>query len=346
MPELPKVQTLARPLLEQTMRRAAAERTLYGLTVLLAVAGGWAAGASLPALVGMALVLGLTLLPATTIGLGFLRRLGTTAPFGLTVAIIATVSTFVAFYLASGLGTRVALLPWIGFTVYVIPFLVVLLGNRNPRRLGATARDYAVVVLAIGLTLPATQWPMFATREPAHFEFAPLLLLGAVFVPACTFVIIRDKSPNQFGFMMRFERLDLICAVSGAAAMLAVVVPVHLLLGAKLQPPAMATSVVVSLAYYTVVVSLTQEFIYRGLLLGLLSESFGQRRYGAILTLVATSAIFALIRGLWAPHPYLVATTFASGLVLGLLFLRTGRLAAPVVASGLAGGLLGVLLIG
>lgn len=346
MPELPRVQILARPLLGQALRRATAERTLYALTLLLAVIAGWLAGASLRALAGMVLVLGLTLLPATTVGIRVLRRLGVKAAFGPIVAVIATAVTFAVFCLVDGLGTRVALLPWIGFIVYVIPFFVVQLGNRNPRRLGAVARDYIVVALAIALTLPATQWPLFTVFEPTHFEFSPLLLLGAVFIPACIFLVVRDKPLEQFGLVMRFDQLDLMWGIGGAATMLAITVPVHIFLGAQPQTPALLTSVVVSLAYFTVVVALAQEFIYRGLLLGLLIESLSRRRYGVTIALVASAAIFALVRALWAPNLYLVAATFVSGLVLGLLFLRTGRLGAPILASGLANALVGLMFLG
>lgn len=345
MPELPRIQLrLRRPSLRWTPRSVIREPSLYGLALGLISVAGWLAGANPLAIVAMLLVFGLALLPATSAGATYLERLGRTEAFGAIVAVIATVVTFVAFILAEGLGTRVALVPWFSFMVYLLPFLIVQLGNRNPRRLNPTARDYAVVLIAIVLLSPLVQIPLFESSDPTYFAFTPFVLLGAVFIPASLLLAVRDKPPLRCGFVLRLSTVDLIWAVGGALLILLLLVPIRVGLGATLHLPAAPTAIIISLVYSTLVLALAEEYVFRGLLLGLLTESLPRRPYATVIALVGSSLVFAMVRALSLPHPYLVAGAFVSGLVLGLLYLRTGRLTAPILANGLV-GLIGATLL-
>jgi uncharacterized protein len=80
--------------------------------------------------------------------------------------------------------------------------------------------------------------------------------------------------------------------------------------------------------YMLFFVGLGEELLFRGLVQRDLSELFGWK-WG----LAVTSLMFGVMHMTWRSVPELGFTTLA-GLIFGLLYYKTGRLTAPIVAHG------------
>jgi len=78
-----------------------------------------------------------------------------------------------------------------------------------------------------------------------------------------------------------------------------------------------------------------EEMFYRAFLITQLQEVFPASKLGAGLVLFASSLIFGLVH--WVEGPLGVMNTFAMGLILGAVYLRSGRnLWITIIAHGLA----------
>jgi len=74
---------------------------------------------------------------------------------------------------------------------------------------------------------------------------------------------------------------------------------------------------------------------YRAFLITQLGDVFPQSKMGKVLALVGSSLIFGLVH--WVEGPLGIANTFAMGLLLGGVYLRSGRnLWITIIAHGLA----------
>jgi membrane protease YdiL (CAAX protease family) len=83
------------------------------------------------------------------------------------------------------------------------------------------------------------------------------------------------------------------------------------------------------MAYMFLFVGMAEEFLFRGLIQQDFAEAFGWK-WG----LFASSAIFAVMHLTWRSVPEL-GFVFIAGLVLGILYLRTKSLVAPIIAHGI-----------
>ena len=78
-----------------------------------------------------------------------------------------------------------------------------------------------------------------------------------------------------------------------------------------------------------------EEMFYRAFLITQLGDVFPQSKMGTVLVLVGSSVIFGLVH--WVEGPLGIINTFAMGLLLGGIYLRTGRnLWITIIAHGLA----------
>ena len=78
-----------------------------------------------------------------------------------------------------------------------------------------------------------------------------------------------------------------------------------------------------------------EEMFYRDFLITQLGNIFPQSKMGTVLALVGSSLIFGLVH--WVEGPLGVANTFFMGLILGAIYIRTGRnLWVTIIAHGLA----------
>ena len=78
-----------------------------------------------------------------------------------------------------------------------------------------------------------------------------------------------------------------------------------------------------------------EEMFYRAFLITQLGDIFPQSKMGKVLALVGSSFIFGLVH--WVEGPLGVANTFFMGLILGAVYLRSGRnLWITIIAHGLA----------
>ena len=78
-----------------------------------------------------------------------------------------------------------------------------------------------------------------------------------------------------------------------------------------------------------------EEMFYRAFLITQLGDVFPQSKMGKVLALVGSSLIFGLVH--WVEGPLGIANTFAMGLLLGGVYLRSGRnLWITIIAHGLA----------
>ena len=78
-----------------------------------------------------------------------------------------------------------------------------------------------------------------------------------------------------------------------------------------------------------------EEMFYRAFLITQLGDVFPQSKMGTVLVLVGSSLIFGLVH--WVEGPLGIANTFFMGLILGVVYLRSGRnLWVTVIAHGLA----------
>jgi len=78
-----------------------------------------------------------------------------------------------------------------------------------------------------------------------------------------------------------------------------------------------------------------EEMFYRAFLITKLVEVFPGSKMGTVLVLLASSTIFGLVH--WVEGPLGVMNTFAMGLILGAVYLRSGRnLWITIIAHGLA----------
>jgi len=74
---------------------------------------------------------------------------------------------------------------------------------------------------------------------------------------------------------------------------------------------------------------------YRAFLITQLGDVFPGSKIGTMLVLVVSSLIFGLVH--WVEGPLGVANTFFIGLILGAIYLRSGRnLWVTIIAHGLA----------
>ncbi len=78
-----------------------------------------------------------------------------------------------------------------------------------------------------------------------------------------------------------------------------------------------------------------EEMFYRAFLITQLGDVFPGSKIGTVLALVVSSLIFGLVH--WVEGPLGVANTFFMGLILGAIYLRSGRnLWVTIIAHGLA----------
>jgi hypothetical protein len=78
-----------------------------------------------------------------------------------------------------------------------------------------------------------------------------------------------------------------------------------------------------------------EEMFYRAFLITQLEDIFPGTKFGMALILLFSSAIFGLVH--WVEGPLGVVNTFAMGLVLGAVYIRSGRnLWITIIAHGLA----------
>jgi len=78
-----------------------------------------------------------------------------------------------------------------------------------------------------------------------------------------------------------------------------------------------------------------EEMFYRAFLITQLGDIFQQSKLGTVLALLASSVIFGLVH--WVEGPLGVVNTFFMGLILGAIYLRSGRnLWVTIIAHGLA----------
>lgn len=78
-----------------------------------------------------------------------------------------------------------------------------------------------------------------------------------------------------------------------------------------------------------------EEMFYRAFLITKLGDVYQKSKFGTALVLLGSSLIFGLVH--WVEGPLGVANTFFMGLVLGAIYLKTGRnLWVTIIAHGLA----------
>ena len=78
-----------------------------------------------------------------------------------------------------------------------------------------------------------------------------------------------------------------------------------------------------------------EEMFYRAFLITQLEDIFPGTKFGMVLILLASSVIFGLVH--WVEGPLGVVNTFTMGLILGAVYIRSGRnLWITIIAHGLA----------
>ena len=209
-----------------------------------------------------------------------------------------------------------------------------------------------VFVLEMGLDMIIAIW-----SQSKPFEFTvlfgssdmPSLLLNGVasavlfFVVAGLYVLLEKRS---FGALFPFEKvgkkkLAMLCTIGIALSLLSNLAPEMLsevfgMFGISNQGGDVSISgsgdLPSVLMYYLVIAiipAFTEEFAFRGVILGSL------RKYSDGLALVVSSAMFALMHGNFVQIPF----TFCCGLMFGFLLIKTNSMLPGMIVHFLNNGL-------
>ena len=204
-------------------------------------------------------------------------------------------------------------------TVSVLTFVLEDLASaRGWISIGAEARGVSSVLVgaftAVGLVLArGGSLADLGFKRPERWSLVPLQVAGilAVFVAAQSLVpllvsmVVEVPAPD-------LSRFDSINGNLGAAIALALVLPLT--------------------------ASIPEEIIYRGFLIGRLSEIFGRGVAGSVLTVVVQALLFGSVHFLWGVGG--VVVTFMMGLVWGTAYVLCNRNLWVVILAHSAGHVL------
>jgi hypothetical protein len=87
--------------------------------------------------------------------------------------------------------------------------------------------------------------------------------------------------------------------------------------------------------------SIPEEVIYRGFLIGRLTDAFGQNAGGAVVSVLVQAILFGAVHFMWGVGGMLVALIM--GIVWGTAYLLCGRNLWVVILAHSAGHILGVV---
>jgi uncharacterized protein len=217
-------------------------------------------------------------------------------------------------------GAIAGLFDWIGFGFILALFLLWIFYERKENALFFVA----IVLLSVSFKLrflPGFH-PFFVTDRFAH-QFN--LGLEGPLIGLFPLAFVVPLAKNLQDWKIAFKGLAYGCA---GIALLAVLAWSSGAVRLDFKLPAfMAIRTFSNL----VLTSIPEEGFFRGFVQNTLSAYFKKGKWGNLLALVLSSALFTLVHIFWSPNLAILAFTFIAGLLYGIVYLFSGKIESAIL---------------
>ncbi|MFQ6089029.1 MAG: CPBP family intramembrane glutamic endopeptidase [Methanosarcinales archaeon] len=219
------------------------------------------------------------------------------------------------------------------FLMFFTLFLILILKNKDIGKMKASNRDVLILLMIFLITQSRfVSIRIFNIPEPYRFNFDLFYIWLGINLVLFIFLVIRGFEREKLGYSLGIGMRDFSFVLFGLVVSLTILMPVGVIFGYTELPGVnipKISELVVTFTYYTFIISLSEEIMFRGLILNFVKDFLRRDEYALLIS----SLLFALVhiqKGI-----YSLASTFILGIILGYIYLRTLKLTASIYLHGI-----------